>query len=61
MFFRDIEFFQPARGSGGMLPQKSLKIKPLKSAEIAFQRNLLGNFFRFKSSLLIFLNFHRTK
>ena len=28
-----------------MLPQKILKIEALKSPEIAFQSNLLGNFF----------------
>ena len=37
--------FRLLGGSGGMLPQKSLKIEALKSPEIAFQGNLLRNFF----------------
>ena len=38
------KIFLPARGSGGMLPQKVLKIEALKSPEIAFQSNLVGKF-----------------
>ena len=33
-------FLGPPRGSGGMLPQKSLKTKVLKLAKIAFQTAL---------------------
>ena len=39
------KIFQPARGSGGMLPQEILRIEPLKSAEIAFQSTLIGDIF----------------
>ena len=39
------KFFSLLGGSGGMLPQKILRIEPLKSAEIAFQSTLIGNFF----------------
>ena len=39
------KFFSLPGESGGMLPQKILKIEALKSPEIAFQSNLLGNFF----------------
>ena len=39
------KFFSLLGGPGGMLPQKILKIEALKSPEIAFQSNLLGNFF----------------
>ena len=46
------KLFQPARGVWGMLPQKIWKIEALKSPEIAFQSNLLGNFFT--KTLVIF-------
>ena len=38
-----------------MLPEESLRIEPLKSAEIPFQSNLMGNFHTvFTTALLCF-------
>ena len=51
------KIFQPARGVWVCFPQEILRIEPLKSAEIAFQSTLIGNFlYCFYNNFTIFLH-----